>query len=86
MREKKWKMKLRRGFMTQKENNTSSDLKLIKYNTKDIIKTKPISKRKPKTEDWPRAMLRQSIYSGTKFEYKECHAEIRNKIALTTHS
>ena len=53
-----------------------------KVNTKDTIKTKP----KPKTEDGLEAMLRHSIYSGIKFECKECHAEFRNKIALTTHS
>ena len=42
-----------------------------KENTKDIIKTKPITKTKKKTE--------HSIYSGNKFECKECHAEIRKK-------
>ena len=47
-------------------------------NTKDIIKTRPITKPKTKTEE--------SIYSGIKYEYRECHAEFRNKIALTTHS
>ena len=46
-------------------------------NIKDIIKTKPITKPKTKTED--------SIYCGKKFECK-CHAEFRNKIDLTTHS
>ena len=46
--------------------------------TKDIFKTKPITKPKTKTEN--------SVYSGIKFECKKCHAEFRNKIALTTHS
>ena len=49
-----------------------------KDNTKEIFKTKPITKPETKTED--------SIYSGSTFECKECHAEFRNKIALTTHS
>ena len=49
-----------------------------KDNTEDIIKTKPITKPKTKTE--------VSIYSGIKYECKECHAEFRNEIALTTHS
>ena len=49
-----------------------------KDNTKGVIKTKPITKTKTKTED--------SIYSGIMFECKECHAELKNKIALTTHS
>ena len=40
-----------------------------KGNTKDIIKTKPITKPKTKNED--------SIYSGIKHECKECHAEIK---------
>ena len=57
-----------------------------KDNTKDINKTKPITKPKTKTEDGPEAMLRHSIYSGIKYEWKECHAEFRKKIALTTHS
>ena len=48
-----------------------------KNNTKDIIITKPITNSKNKTED--------SIYSGIKYECKECHAELR-KTALTTHS
>ena len=55
-------------------------------NTKDIIKTKPITKYKSKTEDWPEAMLRHSIYSGIKYECKQFHAELRNKIAIITHS
>ena len=49
-----------------------------KYNNKDIIKSKPITKPKTKTDD--------SIYSGIKYECKECHAKFRNKIAQTTHS
>ena len=67
--------------MTQKKNITSSDLKLKlnpkqpKVNTNDIIKTKPITEPKLKTGD--------IIYSGIKFKCKECHAELRIKIALT---
>ena len=38
-----------------------------KDNTKDI-KTKPSTKPKTKTKD--------SIYTGNKFECKECHAEV----------
>ena len=54
-------------------------LKIIfKENTKEIFKTKPITKLETKTEN--------SIYSGNKFECKECHAEFRTKIALNTHS
>ena len=49
-----------------------------KDNTKDIIKTIPITKTKTKTED--------SIYIRIKFDCKECHAEFKNKIAPTTHS
>ena len=49
-----------------------------KVNTKYIVKTKPITKPKSKTKD--------SIYSGIKYECKECHAEFRIKMALTTHS
>ena len=69
VRKRKWKMKLWRGCMTQKKNID---------NTKDIIKTKPITKPKTKTQD--------SIYSGIKYECKGCHAEFRNKIAITSHS
>ena len=72
--------------MTEKKNISSSELKLIEYNTKDIIKTKPITKPKPKTEHGPEAKLRHSIYSRIKFECKECHAEFKNKKALTIHS
>ena len=53
---------------------------------KDIIKTKPITKPKTKTEDGPEAMLRHKTYSRIKYECKECQAEFKNKIALTTHS
>ena len=72
---------------TESKSKTESRLKgasplvpqtesIPKDNTKDTIKTKPITK--PKTED--------SIYSRIKYECKECHAEFKNKIALTTHS
>ena len=83
-------LKTWRECMTQK-NITSSELSpkqtipitaskpktesTPKDNTKDIIKTKPITK--PKTED---------IDSRIKYECKECHAEFKNKTALTTHS
>ena len=43
-----------------------------------IIKTKPATKPKTKTEEY--------IYTRFKYECKECHEEFRNKIALTTHS
>ena len=43
-----------------------------------IIKTKPATKPKTKTEE--------DIYTRIKYECKECHEEFRNKIALTTHS
>ena len=43
-----------------------------------IIKTKPATKTKTKTEE--------DIYTRTKYECKECHEEFRNKIALTTLS
>ena len=49
-----------------------------KDNTKDIFKTKPITKPKTKTED--------SIYSRIKYVCTECHSKIKHKIALTTHS
>ena len=49
-----------------------------KDKTKDISKTKPITKPKTKTED--------NIYSGIKFRCEECNDEFRNEIALTTHS
>ena len=42
-----------------------------KDNTKGIIKTRPINKPKTKTEE--------SIYSGIKYECRECHAEFRKK-------
>ena len=57
-----------------------------KDNTKDIIKTKPATKAKTKTEDGPEAMLSHNIYSRIRFECKEFLAEFRNKIALATHS
>ena len=44
--------------------------------TKDIIKTK--TKGVPQPEN--------NISSKIKYEYRECHEEFRNKIALTTHS
>ena len=49
-----------------------------KDNTKYFIKTKAITKSKTKTED--------KIYRRIKYESKECHADFKNKIALTTHS
>ena len=49
-------------------------------NTKDIIKTKTETKAKTKTD------TDDNIYTGIKYECKECHEEFRNKIALTTHS
>ena len=89
-----WEMKLWRWCMTQKKNTTSSDRKLKgfapgpqpKDNIKNIIKTKLTTKPKIQTEDVPETMLRHSIYSGIKYECKKCHAEFRNKIAVTTHS
>ena len=50
------------------------------YNSNEddyIIKTKPATKPKTKTEE--------DIYSKIKYECKECHEEFRNKIALTIH-
>ena len=43
-----------------------------------IIKTKPTTKPKTKTEE--------DIYSKIKYECKKCHEEFRKKIAPTTHS
>ena len=43
-----------------------------------IIKTKPATKPKTKTEEY--------IYTRIKYECKECHEEFRSKVALTTHS
>ena len=43
-----------------------------------IIKTKPATKPKTKTEE--------DIYTRIKYECKECHEEFRSKVALTTHS
>ena len=51
-----------------------------KANTKDIFKTKIETKTKPKPK------TESDIYSKIKYECKECNVEIRNKIALTTHS
>ena len=51
------------------------------YNLDDIdyiIKTKPATKPKTKTEE--------DIYTRIKYECKECHEEFRSKVALTTHS
>ena len=42
-----------------------------------IFKTKPATKLKTKTEE--------DISTRFKYEFKECHEEFRNKIALTTH-
>ena len=33
----------------------------------------------------PKTKIEDNIYSGLKYECKECHAELRNKIARTTH-
>ena len=43
-----------------------------------IIKTKPATKPKTKNEE--------DISTRFKYECKKCHEEIRNKIAVTTHS
>ena len=43
-----------------------------------IIKTKPATKPKTKTEE--------DIYTRMRYECKECHEEFRSKVALTTHS
>ena len=43
-----------------------------------IIKTKPATKPKTKTEE--------DISTRFKYECKECHEEFRSKVALTTHS
>ena len=66
-----------------------------KDNTKDIIKTKNETKAKTKTDSEtsvkPLGGLSKTrgdnnMYTGIKFECKECHEEFRYKIALTTHS
>ena len=51
-----------------------------------LLKLNPSLNLKLKMEDEPKAMLRHNIYSRIKYECKECHAEFKNKIALTTHS
>ena len=71
-------------FLRPKTKGASPLVPHPKDNTKNIIKTKHITKTK--TEDGSKAMLRHSIYSGIKHECKECHVEFRNEIALTTHS
>ena len=43
-----------------------------------IIKTKPVTKPKTKTEE--------DIYTRIKYECKECHEEFRSKVPLTCHS
>ena len=48
------------------------------YNTKDIIKTETETKAKTKTD------TDDNIYTRIRFGCKECHEELRNKIALTT--
>ena len=74
------------NFLRPKTKGASPFVPQSKNKTKNIIKTKPITKPKTKTEDGLEAMLRHSIYSGFKYECKECHAELRNKLALDTHS
>ena len=73
-------------FFRPKTKGASPLITQPQDNTKDIIKTKPITNPRTKTEDGPEAMLRHNIYSGTKYECNECHADFRNKIALATHS
>ena len=51
-------------------------------NNKDFIKTKTETETKAKTK----TDTDDNIYTRIKFECKECHEVIRNKIALTTHS
>ena len=43
-----------------------------------IIKTKPATNPKTKTEE--------DIYTRIKYECTECHEEFRSKVALTAHS
>ena len=57
-------------FIYPKNSTKTKTGTKTKDNTKDIIKTKP-SKPKTETED--------SIYTRIKYEYKECHGELRNK-------
>ena len=65
-------------FLRPKRDSSMTPQIKTKDNTKGIIKTKPITKPKTKTED--------NIYTRSKYECKEWHADFRNKIALTTHS
>ena len=58
-------------FFIPKTKGASPLVPQPKDNTKDFIKSKPITKPKTKTED--------SIFSGIKYECKECHAEFRQK-------
>ena len=51
-----------------------------KDNIKIIIETKPTTKANPPTKP------KNNIYSRIKYECKEGHAELKNKIALATHS
>ena len=69
-------------------------------NTKDIIKTKTETKTKTDSETsvnlqnnsveplrgWSKTHGDNNIYTRIKCECKECHEELRKKIALTTHS
>ena len=57
-----------------------------KNNTNNIFRTMLNTISETKTKDDSEATSRHNIYSITKYECKECHAEFRNKIALTTHS
>ena len=51
-------------------------------NTKDIVKTKTETETKANTK----TDTNDNIYTRIKFECKECHEDIRRKVALTTHS
>ena len=76
-------------YFLRPKPQTESKLKtevIPKDNIKDIIKTKDITKPKTETENGPEAMLCNNIYSRIKYECKECHAEFKNNIALTTNS
>ena len=72
--------------MTQRNNFTSSDLKLkglCAWSPKlmitlKILLTIPLNEPNTKTEDL--------IYSGIQYHCEKSHAEFRNKIALTTNS
>ena len=61
-----------KDFIYPKPSTKTKTENKTKDNTKEIFKTKSITKPEIKTED--------SIYSGIKFECRECHAEFRNKI------